>query len=220
MVSNHYSDAMATRTAAAADAATPVRDRLVAAAAEVFAERGYDGTRVPEVVRRAGLSTGAIYTNFRNKADLLLAAVGGAPIDEMFRGGTRPGATAEGLRRAGYRLPGARRRRWTLLWEGLVAARRDPEVAALLRERLIGSRDQMAGVVAAGHADGSVATDLDPGAVAEFCQALSMGFLVMEAVGLPHADDREWRRLIDRLVTGIGPTGPQLDQGRDTHGNQ
>ncbi|HET6835799.1 MAG TPA: helix-turn-helix domain-containing protein, partial [Acidimicrobiales bacterium] len=58
-------------TPTASDAS--VRARLVTAAAEVFAERGYEGARVQEIVRRAGLSTGAIYTNFRNKADLLLA---------------------------------------------------------------------------------------------------------------------------------------------------
>jgi hypothetical protein len=34
-----------------------------------------------------------------------------------------------------------------------------------------------------------------------------MGFLLMEAVGLPHAGESEWRALIDRLVGAISPTG-------------
>ena len=51
------------------------RGRLLDAAAEVFCERGYDGTTVAEVARRAGLTTGAIYANFRDKAELLLKTI-------------------------------------------------------------------------------------------------------------------------------------------------
>ena len=36
--------------------------RLLAAAADVFAERGYDGAGVAEIARRAGPTTGAIYS--------------------------------------------------------------------------------------------------------------------------------------------------------------
>jgi AcrR family transcriptional regulator len=204
----------ATATVAAGDATatatTPdpsVRDRLVTAAAEVFAERGYEGTRVQEIVRRAGLSTGAIYTNFRNKADLLLAAVGTAQVDSLFATIELAGDAADGLRHAGHELPTARRDTRPLLFETMVAARRDPEVAALLRRRLMKFRSLMAHAVAAGQRDGSVAADVDVDAAAEFCQALGMGFLLMEAVGLPHSDETAWRQLIDRLVDSITPSG-------------
>lgn len=182
-----------------------VRDRLVAAAAEVFAERGYEGTRVQEVVRRAGLSTGAIYTNFRDKADLLLAAVGTAPVDSLFATVGRASDTAEGLRRAGHLLPAAKRPHRPLLFEAMVAARRDPAVAALLRERLLSFRAAIGDVVATGQAEGALADDVDAEAVAEFCQALGMGFLLMEAVGLPHAGEQAWCDLIDRVVAAIVP---------------
>ena len=190
-----------------------VRDRLVTAAAEVFAERGYEGARVQEIVRRAGLSTGAIYTNFRNKADLLLAAVGIAPVDSLFATMELAGDVADGLRFAGHELPTARRDTRPLLFEAMVAARRDPEVAALLRRRLMKFRSLMAHAVASGQRDGSVAPDVDVDAAAEFCQALGMGFLLMEAVGLPHSGDTEWRQLIDRLVDSITP-GDGKEQSR------
>lgn len=51
------------------------RQRLLDAATEVFLEKGYEGTRVAEVARRAGLTTGAIYGNFGSKADLLTEAL-------------------------------------------------------------------------------------------------------------------------------------------------
>jgi AcrR family transcriptional regulator len=190
-----------------------VRDRLVAAAAEVFAERGYEGARVQEIVRRAGLSTGAIYTNFRNKADLLLAAVGTAQVDSLFATIELAGDAADGLRSAGHELPTARRATRPLLFEAMVAARRDPEVAALLRRRLMKFRSLMAHAIASVQHAGSVASDVDVEAAAEFCQALGMGFLLMEAVGLPHAGDTEWRQLIDRLVDSITP-GDGKEQSR------
>src|SRR5438128_11583520 len=53
------------------------RDRILKAAAEVFAERGYEGAAVSDIARRAGFTTGAIYGRFRDKAELLLEVVRG-----------------------------------------------------------------------------------------------------------------------------------------------
>jgi AcrR family transcriptional regulator len=49
------------------------RAHLLAAAAQVFAERGYHGATLDEVARVAGFTKGAVYSNFKNKDDLFLA---------------------------------------------------------------------------------------------------------------------------------------------------
>jgi AcrR family transcriptional regulator len=49
------------------------RAHLLAAAAEVFARRGYHGATLEEVAATAGFTTGAIYSNFAGKEDLMLA---------------------------------------------------------------------------------------------------------------------------------------------------
>jgi len=49
------------------------RERLLEAAARVFAREGYAGASVEEVAREAGFSTGALYSNFDGKEDLFLA---------------------------------------------------------------------------------------------------------------------------------------------------
>jgi AcrR family transcriptional regulator len=49
-------------------------DRLLASAEDVLGERGLDGTTVPEIARRAGVSVGAVYRRFPDK-DALLRAV-------------------------------------------------------------------------------------------------------------------------------------------------
>jgi AcrR family transcriptional regulator len=49
------------------------RDHLLAAAAQVFAERGFHGASLDEVAAVAGFTKGAVYSNFKNKEDLFLA---------------------------------------------------------------------------------------------------------------------------------------------------
>src|SRR5438105_7722516 len=49
------------------------RKRLLQAGQEVFAERGFYGAPIEEIAERAGLSSGAFYSNFESKADLFLA---------------------------------------------------------------------------------------------------------------------------------------------------
>lgn len=50
------------------------RARLLDAALECLAERGYAGTTFPEILRRAQLSNGAMWRHFRSKEELLVAA--------------------------------------------------------------------------------------------------------------------------------------------------
>ncbi len=50
---------------------TGTRERIVAAAVSLFAERGYDATSVNQVVARAGVAKGALYHHFESKDDLL-----------------------------------------------------------------------------------------------------------------------------------------------------
>src|SRR5579863_4781519 len=51
------------------------RTRLLRAAADAFAARGYDGTRVADIAAAAGVSNGALYAHFGSKAELLVAAL-------------------------------------------------------------------------------------------------------------------------------------------------
>lgn len=47
------------------------REAITAAALELFAERGFHGTAVPDIARRAGIAAGTIYRHFDSKEQLV-----------------------------------------------------------------------------------------------------------------------------------------------------
>jgi AcrR family transcriptional regulator len=49
------------------------RDRILAAMTELVAKRGYQGTTIEHIVKRAGVSRATFYENFSNREDCLLA---------------------------------------------------------------------------------------------------------------------------------------------------
>src|SRR4051794_22957237 len=48
-------------------------EALLTAAAQAFAERGYEATTMEQIAERVGLSKGALYYRYRSKEDLFLA---------------------------------------------------------------------------------------------------------------------------------------------------
>ena len=66
------------------------RAKLLAAARELIREKGYERTTLQDVALRAGMTSGAIYGNFKNRDELFmaLADVYWAPIKPEFRLGS------------------------------------------------------------------------------------------------------------------------------------
>jgi AcrR family transcriptional regulator len=56
---------------------------IVAAALQVFAEKGFAGARIEEIAARAGLSKGAVYLYFPTKQDLFRAVVQNAVVPNI-----------------------------------------------------------------------------------------------------------------------------------------
>jgi len=46
------------------------REKVVAAARELFTRRGYEGATIRDIARAAGMSTGAVFASFADKAEL------------------------------------------------------------------------------------------------------------------------------------------------------
>jgi AcrR family transcriptional regulator len=194
--------------------ADPLRQRLVAAASEVFAEKGYGGAGVAEIARRAGVTTGAIYSRYRGKDELLAEAIEGSTSDELDRLFTDhrfEGRMEDILRIAGSHLVARStptdevdRRAPGLLLESFVAARREPALRAFLRQRMLDRRSRLADIVAAAQADGGIDPDLDTESLVTFCHAVALGFLLLEVLDPPLPDPADWEALIGRLLSAVG----------------
>jgi TetR/AcrR family transcriptional repressor of uid operon len=185
-----------------------IRERLVAAAAEVFSEKGYDGARVGEIARRAGLTTGAIYGRFTGKAELLRAAIEAhshSELEELFADHRFDGRITDILRTVGSHL--VTREPTTeqaLLLEAFVASRRDPEVKRVVSDLVRTRSERLAALVAEAKATDLVARDLDDLAVVCFAHALGLGFLLFDAVDYPLPSAEQWSTLIGRMVAALG----------------
>jgi AcrR family transcriptional regulator len=61
------------------------RKRMMAAIAELTAERGYEATKVSEIVKRAGVARKTLYENFSGKEEVFLAAFDAALAEALRR---------------------------------------------------------------------------------------------------------------------------------------
>ena len=138
-------DAEESRTPTAWRDITPdAARRLVIAAVEAFAERGYHATTTRDIAGRAGMSPAALYIHYKTKEELLyqISRVGhllslGLLTEARDGGGTRGRAARRGgarLRALARRAPHHRPRR-------AVRARR-PRPGALRRDRRAAAGDR------------------------------------------------------------------------------
>ncbi|GAA4577834.1 TetR/AcrR family transcriptional regulator [Planotetraspora kaengkrachanensis] len=194
--------------------AAETRERLLRAAADVFAERGYDGTRVADIAATAGVSNGALYAHFGSKAELLVAALRahGRQLLAAVLAADPDRSITEVLLAVGRWLPRRRDARGYLIVEALVAARRDEDVARPMRDYVGERADWVADLVRAGQTGGELDSALSPNALAHFCLLLAMGSALippdLHAVG-----DEEWTALLSRVVTALAPTDITAQRG-------
>ncbi len=188
---------------------TSTRERLLAAAVEVFVEQGYEGARLQDIARAAGLTTGAVYANFRGKDELLFAAIGaraGVEVDALLAEalGREPRAFLELL---GDELVRARRQP-PLLIDAVAAARRDTDLAAALRDRLHEREEVLVEVVERAKRDGTIDPALDSDVFARFGLTLAMGALVLRTLNVEPPAPGAWHELIARLLDAISEEKP------------
>lgn len=58
------------------------RERVLTAARAAFEQKGYEDATVRLIARAAGLSTGAVFSNFTDKAALYTAVYGHRPVSQ------------------------------------------------------------------------------------------------------------------------------------------
>ncbi len=204
-----------------------VRDRILAAAARVFSEKGYHSSTIADVVRESGLSVGAIYTYFSGKDELIRLAcdqIAARGLDELADRLAPAATTAERMAIA-IRLyvetiddydgaPGQ-----VSLLQAWAEADREPGVREMLaarRERLVGAGRYL---ISQGVASGELPAWLDVDSVTRGFLGLLDGLLLqrIEAGDASRPADLERRALaILDLLLAAGSERPVVPEALAT----
>lgn len=175
-----------------------IREELIAAAAQVFAKKGYQAATVGEIAAEAGYTIGALYSNFSGKR-ALFEAVFSQQADEQFSLARSFGQSGVDLPALAQRLldQDPNERRFWLLWcEAIVETLRDPAKEFPLRQVEAHSRSSIAKILSAQLPDLE-----DADCLASALQALWRGWLLGTAAE-PPGDPASFARAIGWLIAG------------------
>jgi AcrR family transcriptional regulator len=174
---------------------------ILRAAAEAFAARGYDGASMAEIASSAGLSTGAVYTYFRGKPELLLRVVS-ATLEAVTRRLRASHASTPAVLHdwVAWLIAPEQAPLRALIAEIQHAALRDNEV----RQLLAGYGEEYTVVVASSierwQADGMLVADRAPLVVAELFLTQALGLCSTSSFQPDLLRSRRFRRLLDEQL--------------------
>jgi AcrR family transcriptional regulator len=143
--------------------AARTRAALLEAAGDVFMKNGYSSTSVGDIASAAGVSLGAFYQYFRDRADILGALVGEG-AQRMLDGAAqvwRPNEGREGVRRVLHAFVSHYRAssKFQRVWEEVTHVEGD--LASLRRELIRTYTSAVETALRLGQQEGSVRADLD-----------------------------------------------------------
>ena len=167
------------------------RADLLEAAARVFARRGYASASVEEIAEEAGYSHGAVYSNFKGKAELFLAVFEDYMATRVQEVSERREATEGEFEQRAHAMADqwmerfARDRESFLLHlEFMVHAGRHPELSERFGVRAAALRLALERYIAAFEEREGVSLGLPPAELARVLRALGIG-LAVEALHDP-----------------------------------
>jgi AcrR family transcriptional regulator len=182
--------------------ARATRVRLLALAGDLFAERGYLRTSIRDLAKHAGVTSGAIYGHFRNKAELLAEAINtrtAALLEADTIGLPRNSDYIETLTRQAARVAKRRLLR-ALIVQGASAAQTDAETRNRLRDEQRAHIDTWV----AGFLRDRDRLGLDPAIDVEaavlYVWAAELGLGVLESVGIEPRTIKSWADIQNRLA--------------------
>jgi AcrR family transcriptional regulator len=188
-----------------------VRDRIVRASLNVFAEHGFHRATMQDIVRASGLSVGALYTYFKSKSDLILAGCDLITDQELAQLGERLSGVA------GYRdriaaaigywfdnlaVEQSDRGSGFLLLQAWAEVETDPAIREMLLRRRRETVTAIVLVLQEGVMRGELPAWLDVSSISEALAALLDGMLILaaeEGAGYRRADHE--RRILSLLET-------------------
>lgn len=190
------------------------KELILWAATDAFANRGFDGASLVDIAAAAGVTTGAVYSHFRGKPELLLSIVSSTleAVDPSQRAESdvTPAYLHEWI--TWLTAPEQTHLR-ALIAEIHHAAMRDPDVRGLLGDYSAQYSDMIAALVAQWQDDGLVAADRDPMVVARLFLVQALGLCTTGAFRPDPMRSRRFAELFHRQL------GALLGEASDDNGS-
>ena len=189
--------------------ARATRAALVRSATEMFVESGYGAVSVRDLARRTSLTSGAIYGHFRNKADLLAAAIAERITMDLEAPRYGRSGLTDYLARQ-WRAYRARAGLRALLVEGAHAAHVDPEVRYQLGELQEAKLREWRDIYRQLQRDEGVFPDVDMDTLVLLLWATELGLGVLEAWDVELPKPAAWSSLLRKLLESLDakPSSP------------
>ena len=190
--------------------ARATRAALVRSASDMFEESGYGAVSVRDLARRTRLTSGAIYGHFRNKADLLAAAIAERIASDLEAPKYGPGGLVDHLARQ-WRAYRARAGLRALLVEGAHAAHVDDDVRSQLGELQEAKLEEWRGIYRALQAEQGIFPGVDMDSLVTLLWAAELGLGVLEAWDVDLPKPGAWSSLLRTLLEPLERPGAPTD---------
>jgi len=185
------------------------RERLVRAAIDVFLEKGYGGSRVQDIARKAGYTAGALYVHFPSRTALLGEAIMlegrqiiGSIVQSLSQLEPGDGRVARSLAEFVVADTGAID---VLMLEALALASREDEAREMLASTFQEMERSMVSQIETARDLGFIDPELDVDAIQAFLSAWILGMIVHRAVGLAAPPFDDTLDVYTRVVGGLAP---------------
>lgn len=178
------------------------RRLLLQATLEMLSERGVAGIRVSEIAKLAGVSTGAIYSQFDSKADLLAAAVReNAPtvVAEHVAAGAHS-SVLELFAEIGRSLPRRGAELGPLLLDMIASGIFETGISDLVARPFVENEHVTVAAIRGAQEDDEIDPTLDAAALGRLLSMLSLGALVTGALRFEPVDQGAWEAVVERLL--------------------
>ena len=173
--------------------APPTRRRILNAAGDLFAEKGFQSASMKEVAERADLTIGAIYRYFPSKADLMLWVT----MEEMKAHPFQPGDPCEALVDSVVRFSTPQLRKFArIAIESHTAATRSKRAAFLLSDINDSVIRSMRAALEQARERGEASSTLDVDRAAHLVLVLMMGMAHLDTLDSSLIGDEAWQEFL------------------------
>ena len=176
-----------------------LNEKLLHAAAEVFAENGYEKAGVAEIARRVGVTTGAIYSRYSGKAELLVEAVDRHLLTQLHSLHSNASAV-DVLSHLGDHLLDDLSDGTGLFLEAVVAAKRDPELAERLKDVLQSEENKLRDLIHEAISQEGANSEIDQLALMRLAHAIGFGMTLTRTIGLELPSREDWTTVINLVI--------------------